>query len=40
VIGGCPQAMKQNIAKQLLHVRGSVWGSDSIRAGTARGGNL
>ena len=31
--------MKENITKQLLHVRGSVWDSDSIRAGTARKGN-
>jgi len=27
--------MKQNITKQLLRVRGSVWDSDSIRAGIA-----
>jgi len=31
--------MKRNITKQLLRVRGSVRDSDSIRAGTARGGN-
>ena len=31
--------MKRNITKQLLRVRGSVWDSDNIRAGTARGGN-
>jgi len=31
--------MKQNIIKQLLRVRGSVRDSDSIRTGTARGGN-
>jgi len=31
--------MKRNITKQLLRVRGSVRNSDSIRAGTARGGN-
>jgi len=37
VIGDCPVAMEQNFTKQLL--RGSVWDSDSIRAGTARGGN-
>jgi len=30
--------MKQNITKQLPRVHGSVWDSDSIRAGTARGG--
>jgi len=35
----CPLAMKRNITKQLLHVRGSVWHSDSIRASTAKGGN-
>jgi len=39
VIGDCPLAMKHNIIKQLLRVRGSVWDSDSIRAGTTRGGN-
>ena len=31
--------MKRTITKQLLRVRGSVCDSDSIRAGTARGGN-
>ena len=31
--------MKQNITKLFLHVHGSVRDSDSIRAGTARGGN-
>ena len=31
--------MKRNITKQLLCVCGSVRDSDSIRAGTARGGN-
>jgi len=31
--------MKRNITKQLLRVRGSVWDCDSIRAGTAWGGN-
>ena len=39
MIGDCPFAMKRNIAKQLLCVRGSVRDSDSIRAGTTRGGN-
>jgi len=41
VIGACPLAMKRNITKQLLllRVRGSVRDSDSMRAGTARGGN-
>jgi len=39
VIGDCPLAMKRNTAKQLLRVRGSIWDSDYIRAGTARGGN-
>jgi len=39
VIGECPLTMKQNITKPLLCVRGSVWYSDNIRAGTARGGN-
>jgi len=39
VIEDCPLAMKRNITKQLLRVRGSVRNSDSIRAGTARGGN-
>jgi len=34
-----PLAMKQNITKQLLHVHGNVQDSDSMRAGTARGGN-
>jgi len=38
VIGDCPLAMKRNITKQLLCVRGSVRDSDSMRAGTARGG--
>ena len=37
VVGDCHLAMKQNITKQL--VRGSVWDSDSIIAGIARGGN-
>ena len=37
--GDCPLAMKRKITKQLLRVRGSVRDSDSIRAGTARGGN-
>jgi len=37
VIGDCPLAMKRNITKQLL--RGNVRDSDSMRAGTARGGN-
>ena len=37
MIGDCPLAMKRNITKQL--VRGSVRDSDSIRIGTARGGN-
>jgi len=31
--------MKRNITKQLLRLRVSVRDSDSIRAGTARGGN-
>ena len=31
--------MKRNIIKQLLRVRGSIRDSDSIRSGTARGGN-
>jgi len=31
--------MKRNITKQLLRVRGCVRDSDSMRAGTARGGN-
>jgi len=31
--------MKRNIIKQLMRVRGSARDSDSIRAGTARGGN-
>jgi len=31
--------MKRNFTKQLLRVRRSVWHSDSIRAGTAKGGN-
>jgi len=31
--------MNQNITKELLRVRDSVRDSDSIRAGTARGGN-
>jgi len=39
VIGDCPLAMKQNITKQLLRVRGRVWDSDSIRDGSACGGN-
>jgi len=39
VIGDCTLAMKRNSTKQLLRVRGSVWDSDSIRAGTARGEN-
>jgi len=39
VIGDCPLAMKWNIIKQLLHVCGNLWDSDSIRPGTARGGN-
>jgi len=39
VIGDCPLAMKRNITKQLLRVRDSVWGSDSIGAGIARGRN-
>jgi len=39
VIGDGPLAMKRNFTKQLLRVRGSVWDSDSIRAGTVRGGN-
>ena len=39
VIGDCPLAMKRNITKQLMRVRGSVRDSDSIRAGAARGGN-
>jgi len=38
VIGDCPLAMKRNITKPLLRVRGSIWDSDYIRAGTARGG--
>jgi len=38
VIGDCPRTMKRNITKQ-LRVRSSVWDSDSIRAGTAKGGN-
>jgi len=39
MIGDCPLAMRQNITKQLLRVRGSVWDSDSITAGTAIRGN-
>jgi len=39
VIGDCPLAMKRNITKQLMRMRGSVRDSDSIRAGAARGGN-
>jgi len=39
VIGDCPLAMKRNITKQLLRVRGSVRDSDRIRVGTARGEN-
>ena len=39
MIRDCPLAMKRNITKQLLRVRGSVRDSDSIRAGTARRGN-
>jgi len=39
VIGDCPLATKRNFRKQLLRVRGSVWDSDSIRAGTVKGGN-
>jgi len=39
VIGDCPLTMKRNITKQLLRMRGSAWDSDSIRAGTSRGGN-
>ena len=39
MIGECPLAMKRYITKQLMRVRGSVRGCDSIRAGTARGGN-
>jgi len=35
VIADCPLAMKRNITKQLLRVRGSVWDSNSIRAGIA-----
>jgi len=35
MIDDCSLAMKRNITKQLLRVHGS----DSIRAGTARGGN-
>jgi len=31
--------MKRIITNQLLRVRGSVWDSDSIRVGTARGRN-
>jgi len=38
-MGDCPFAMKRNITKQLMRVRGSIWDSDNIRAGTARGGN-
>jgi len=36
VIEDCPLAMKRNITKQLLRVRGSVWDCDSIRAGVKR----
>ena len=39
MIGDCPLAMKRNITKQLLRVRGSVRDSDRIRVGTARGEN-
>jgi len=39
MIADCPLTMKWNFTKQLLRVCGSVWDSDSIRAGTARGGN-
>jgi len=39
VIEDCPLAMKRNITKQLLRVCGSVWDSDSTKAGTARGDN-
>jgi len=39
VIGDYPLAMKRNFTKQLLRVHGSVWDSDSIRAGTAGGEN-
>ena len=39
MIGDCPLATKRNITKHLMRVRGSVRDSDSIRAGTARGGN-
>jgi len=39
VIGDCLLAMKRSITKPLLRVRGSIWYSDNIRAGTARGGN-
>jgi len=35
----CPNRTMRNFTKQLLRVRGSVWDSDSIRAGTARRGN-
>ena len=39
MIGDCLLAMKRSITKPLLRVRGSIWYSDNIRAGTARGGN-
>jgi len=39
MIKDCPLAMKPNITKQLLRVRGSVQNSDSIGGSTARGGN-